>query len=341
MADKNLQELLFALCRAKGVSGREDSAVSVAAELLGEYMPVKIDSLGSVIGTMGEGDVHIMLDAHIDEIGLVVTAIENGFLKVARCGGSDARVLAAAEVTVWGKQPLFGVITSTPPHLAGDGDIKKAKKIDEIAVDIGFSQEKAVELVSLGDRITFNGPQRSLINGIASPTVDDRAGVAVILRCLEIIKDTPLNVKLSVLFSVQEETGGSGAIAASYGINADEAIAVDVSFASAPSVKKEKSGTMGKGVMIGIAPSLDFAMSGKLKDLAQSKGIAYQLEVMGGRTGTNGDDIQVSAGGCKTALLSVPIRNMHTAVETVRLEDIEAAAQLMAAYIIERSGENA
>ena len=341
MADKKLQELLFTLCRAKGVSGREESAAKVAADLLCEYMPVKTDALGSVVGTKGDGNVHIMLDAHIDEIGLVVTAVENSFLKVARCGGSDARVLAAAEVTVWGKQPLFGVVTSTPPHLAGDGDSKKAKKIDEIAIDIGMLQEKAAELVSLGDRVTFNGPQRTLINGVASPTVDDRAGVAVILRALEIIKDVALNVKLSVVFSVQEETGGSCAVAASFGINADEAIAVDVSFANAPSIKKEKSGVMGKGVMIGIAPSLDYAMSGKLRELAQSKGIAHQLEVMGGRTGTNGDDIQVGAGGCKTALLSVPIRNMHTAVETVRIEDIEAAAQLMAAYIIERSGENA
>ncbi len=335
--------LLKALCSEKGVSGAESEAAKVAAELLGKYMPVKIDALGSVTGSMGDGGVHILLDAHLDQIGLVVTAIDaDGFLKVAKCGGADKRVLAASDVTVHGKEKLFGVITSTPPHLSKPADADKASDFDEIAVDIGMNKEEASKLVSPGDRITFNGEYNELLgNRICSPSIDDRAGVAAILRCLEFIKDKKLDCRISVMFSVQEETGGSGAQAAAFAAAPDEAIAVDVSFASAPGVSAEKYASLGGGTMIGFAPSLDYAMSNKLVELAKEKNIPYQHEVMGGKTGTNCDEIQVSGKGVKTALLSVPLRNMHTACEICDLEDIENTAKLMAEYITERGGANA
>ncbi len=335
--------LLEKLCSAKGVSGAENRAAHVASELLGKYMPVKTDPLGSVMGTVGEGDVHILLDAHLDQIGLVVTAVdEDGFLKVAKCGGADIRVLAAAEVTVHGKEDIFGIITSTPPHLSKPEDSGKAKNFDEIAVDIGMKREDALKLVSPGDRITFNGGFSKLLgNRVASPSIDDRAGVAAILRCLEMLENKELNCKLSVLFSVQEETGGSGAQTGAFSACADEAIAVDVSFATAPGISSEKYASLGGGTMIGYAPSLDYGMSRMLSDIAEKNGVPNQPEVMGGKTGTNCDEIQVSGKGVKTALLSIPLRNMHTAVEVCDLEDIENTAKLMAEYIIERGGSDA
>ena len=337
------ESLLEKLCSAKGVSGAENEAAAVASELLGKYMPVRVDTLGSVTGTMGSGKVHILLDAHLDQIGLVVTAIdEDGFLKVAKCGGADIRVLAASEVTVHGREKLFGVITSTPPHLSTPEDSGKAKGFDDIAVDIGMNKENAEKLVSLGDRITFNGKFSRLSgNRVSSPSIDDRAGVAAILRCLDIIKDKEPDCKISVCFSVQEETGGSGAKTAAFASDADEAIAVDVSFASAPEVSSEKYAALGGGAMIGYAPSLDYEMSRKLSNIAKEKNIPNQPEVMGGKTGTNCDEIQVSGKGIKTALISVPLRNMHTAVEVCDLEDIENTARLMAEYIIGRSGADA
>ncbi|MBQ3007882.1 MAG: M20/M25/M40 family metallo-hydrolase [Clostridia bacterium] len=335
--------LLEKLCSAKGVSGAENGAADVAAELLGRYMPVKIDPLGSVTGTTGEGDVHILLDAHLDQIGLIVTAVdETGFLKVARCGGADIRVLAAAEVTVHGKEDIFGVITSTPPHLSKPEDSSKAKGFDEIAVDIGMKREDAIKIVSPGDRITFNGGFSKLLgNRVASPSIDDRAGVAAILRCLEMLEGKELNCRLSVMFSVQEETGGSGAQTGAFSAAADEAIAVDVSFAAAPGISGEKYASLGGGTMTGYAPSLDYEMSRRLSDIAEKKNIPAQPEVMGGKTGTNCDEIQISGRGVKTALLSIPLRNMHTAVEVCDLEDIENTAKLMAEYILERGGANA
>lgn len=338
-----ISDMLEALCSAKGVSGAESEAAKVASEMLGRFMPVTTDALGSIRGRKEGKGPFILLDAHLDQIGLIVTAIdEDGFIKFAKCGGADRRVLAAAEVTVHGKEDIFGVITSTPPHLAKPDEAAKALPFDEMAIDIGMTKEEAEKIVSLGDRITFNGEYLHLLgNRISSPSVDDRAGVASVLRCLEILEEKGADANIGVVFSVQEETGGSGAQTAAFSAQPDEAIVVDVSFAAAPSVSSEKYGALGKGAMIGYAPSLDFAMSKSLEEIAKREEIPYQLEVMGGKTGTNCDEIQVSGRGVRTALISVPLRNMHTACEVCDLEDIESTARLMAEYISERSKENA
>lgn len=336
-----LRDMLEDLCEAKGTSGKENSAGDVAAKMLSKYMKVSRDALGSVIGKKGEGK-GILLDAHIDQIGLIVTSIEDdGFLKIAKVGGADIRVFTATKVTVHGKKDIFGVITSVPPHLASSKDEGKATAFDDITIDIGMSKAEAEKIVSLGDRVTFDGPFDCLIgNRVASPSIDDRAGIVVILRCLQLLEGKN-TCPIEVMFSVQEETGGSGAVAGAFNSTSDEAIATDVSFASAPGVSKEKYASLGDGAMIGYSPALDYAMSKRLTEIANEKGIKNVPEVMGGSTGTNGDDIQISRGGIKTGLISIPIRNMHTAVEVVDLADIEACAQLMAEYILERSKDNA
>ena len=331
-----MDALLQALCAAPGVSGLEGRAAAVAASLLEKDMPAHIDALGSVTGVAEAEGPTLLLDAHIDQIGLIVTAVdETGFLKFARCGGADTRVLAAAQVTVHGKTPLPGVIISTPPHLR-KGDEKKSVDFDDLAIDIGMTQAEAQQLVTPGDRVTFDGEYLHLLGArVCAPAIDDRAGVAVILRCLQLLRGVRHGWRLAVQFSVQEETGGSGAQTATFTARPAQAIACDVSFASAPGIDKEKYAALGGGTMIGFAPSLDYEMSRRLSALAQEKGIAAQPEVMGGRTGTNCDEIQVSRGGVRTALLSVPLRNMHTACEIVDLADLEATARLMAAYIAE------
>lgn len=335
-----VREILRRLCAAKGTSGAENDAAVVASELLSEYMPVRRNALGSVCGSIGDGESSILLDAHIDQIGLIVTAVDSdGFLKVAKCGGVDIRMLAASEVTVHGKKDIRGVVTSTPPHLSSAADKEKARSLEETTIDIGMSCEEAKKIVSPGDRITFDAGFNCLIGSrVASPCIDDRAGVAAILRCLELLKGRELSCRLDVLFSVQEETGGSGAQTGAFEAAPERTIAVDVSFASAPDVSSEKYASLGKGTMIGYSPVLDRKMSVKLVEIAKKENIDFQCEVMGGRTSTNCDEIQISGAGVKTALLSIPIRNMHTAAEVCDLADIESTARLMAEYIIAEGG---
>lgn len=333
----DMLNLLKCLCSANGTSGNENAAAKTAAELLGEYMPVTVDVRGNVIGDTGVEGSKILLDAHLDQIGFTVTAIDDkGFLKVARVGGIDPIVLAASEVTVHGKSDIFGVITSTPPHLSKGSD-KKAQEISEIAIDIGMTKEEAEKAVFIGDRITMNGEIKPMLgNCVCGAALDDRCGVASILRCLEILGEKVKHLPICVMFSASEETGEGGAKVGGFNAMADEAIAVDVSFAKAPGVKDTVTATLGGGVLIGYAPSLSFEMSRELEAIAQKNNIKYQAEVMGSSTGTNADDIATAGKGTKMALFSIPQRNMHTAVEVVDLDDIEATAQLMAAYIINR-----
>ncbi len=332
-----LYDMLKALCEANGTSGDETEAAEVALNMLGKYMPVWRDTLGNVIGDTGVEGEKILLDAHLDRIGFAVTAIDDkGFLKVARVGGIDPIVLAAAEVTVHGKKDIYGVITSTPPHLSKGAD-KKAPEISDIAIDIGMSKEEAEKRVSIGDRITMLGDiKRMLGERVCGAALDDRSGVAAILRCLEILGDKVKTLPIRVMFSSCEETGSGAAKSGGFCAQANEAIAVDVSFAKAPGVKESIRAELGKGTLIGYAPSLNFDMSRKLENIAKEKGVAYQTEVMGSSTGTNADDIVTAGIGTKMALLSIPQRNMHTAAEVVDLRDIESTAQLMAAYILAR-----
>lgn len=327
-----MKELLYNLCLAAGVSGDESAVADLVQEHLSRYAHVRRDALGNVIGEADGSGTHILLDAHIDQIGLIVTDIDKtGFLRFSACGRVDLRLLSGAEVTVWGKEPLYGVISSTPPHLTDIDDAGKAKGMDKLGIDIGFCEKEARERVSLGDKVTVNSGFFELLGSkVSAAPLDNRAGAAVILRALELLKDKKHDKKVSVLFSVLEESGGRGATAAAFGIAPDEAIVVDVSFADSAGADLAR---LGSGAMIGISPVLSREVTNKLKNTADKKSIPYTLEVMRGATHTNADKISVSGKGVKTALVSVPLRYMHSAVEIVDINDIESCARLIAEHI--------
>jgi endoglucanase len=337
----NIKELCFSLSSKNGTSGDETNAAIYAKELLSEYMNAEIDTLGNVVGTMGEGDIHILLDAHIDEIGLVVRHIDDkGFLLVDKVGGPDLRVLTGAEVVVHGKKDLFGVISSVPPHLQKGDNKNDTVDLKTMAVDIGYGKEKAMELVEVGDRITLKAQQFELIGDkVVSPALDDRCCMAVILRALELTKNKLDHIKLSVLFSSQEETSGSGAKTGSFSLMPDYAIALDVGFGDDPYTDKTQTIALGKGPSIGISPTLDREFTKELKELCKDKNIPYQHDVMGGRTGTNADSINNTGRGIKTALLSVPLRYMHTGCEVASVDDLENAAKVLAEYLLKKESE--
>ena len=247
-------------------------------------------------------------------------------------------MLLASEVSVWGKKEVRGVISNLPPHLQKSGE-KKPPKIDEIAIDVGMTKAEAEKVISLGDRVTFKRNFNELVGTqVCSNVLDDRSGVASILLAVEKLKD--VDAKITVCFSSQEEVGTRGAKTVAYGKDVDEAIVVDVSFGYTPMCKKSDCGEIGKGVMIGVAPILDSAMSHKMQEIAKAKNIPYQIEVMGGgHTGTNADVITINQRGIKTSLLSIPEKYMHSPIEIVDTKDVEATADLICEYIMERVGD--
>ena len=337
---EQLKELLFALCHAPGTPGDEGVAAEQAKRALERWCnQVTIDCMGNVVAFVGNENAQrqIMLDAHLDQIGMVVTQIdENGFLHIAPCGGIDRRALPGAAVTVYGKETLPGIVCCLPPHLTED-DGSKVAPVDKMAVDLGLSRERAEELVAPGDRIVIKGAPRTLLNHrVSAPALDDRAGCAAVIEFMRFLHGKTLDCGVTVLLSTREETGGQGAQTGTFAIFPTEAIAVDVSFADQPGVAAEKCGKLGGGPMIGFAPTLDTEMREQLLRLAKAGEIPHQAEVMGGATGTNADAIGVTQTGVRTALLSIPLRYMHTTVETADLHDIANTARLLADYIHHR-----
>ncbi len=338
--DLNTKELLYKLTSAVGVSGAEESITELLADMLKEYGEVSIDKMNNVFCTFGEG-YHFLLDAHLDEIGMIVTDIsDDGFIKIAKCGGIDSRMLLSSEVSIWTESgEVEGIISTIPPHLQKDGDEKKVVEIEEVSVDIGLNKEVAKKLVSLGDRVTFKRNFTQLLGTqISASVLDDRCGIASIILALEELKD--VDAKITAMFSSQEETGMTGSKTGPFAKNVDEAIAVDVSFGYSPLCDKSECKELGKGAMIGIAPILDNEMSKSLIETAKENNIPYQLEVMGGnRTGTNADEISISESGIRTGLISIPEKYMHSPIEIVDTKDVESVAKLISAYIKKRVGE--
>ncbi len=333
----NLTDILKKLSLADGVSGLEESAGTTALEMLKEYcLDAEIDSAGNIIGSIESSSdkKRVLLDAHIDQVGFIVTAItEEGFIRVGNVGGLDMRIMPAQNVSVHGRRTIPGVIASVPPHLSGGEE--KVMAVTDVLIDTGYSKEELSTIVSPGDRITFDTPFMELQGDcIAARSMDDRCGVAAILYALELLKGKELPCNLSVLFSVQEETGENGAEMAGYSINPDVAIAVDVSFACAHGDDPVKCGKMGKGAMIGISPTLSGELSQTLISKAQEENLPWQYEIMNGTTGTNADRFSVCRGGAKTCTVSIPLRYMHTPSEIISLSDIENTGRLIAAWIM-------
>ena len=332
------KQILLDFSTVTGIAGREEQAVQLGAKLLEPYGKVSIHSQGSLLCRVWETDPaapHLLLDAHIDEIGIIITHIEeDGFLRVAGCGGMDRRILMASPVVIYGRGgPVYGVFCSTPPHLTSGKELKNPK-VDEMYVDIGCTKEQAEQRVFPGDRGTLYAPSRTLLgDACCGKALDDRAGCTAILYALELLKEDAPCCNLTVLFSSMEEVGGQGAKTAAYEVNPTHAIAVDVSFAHTPDAPRVKCGLLGEGPMVGFAPILSHAISRKLCDLAKEEAIPFQTEVMGGKTGTNADQIATTRSGVLTGLVSIPQKYMHTPLETVSVADVENTGRLLAAYV--------
>ncbi len=336
-------KLLERLCCTHGVSGREDEICKVIYDEMSNLADnVKIDHNNNVIAQMGRVDrYNIMLDAHIDQIGFIVTYIDdNGFLKVSPVGGMDYRTVQDSRFKVCTESGnITAVACCLPPHLS-DGGEDKAPDSDSIFLDTGMPKESVEKLVQLGDTVVMNVTPAELLNGrFTCCATDNRACCALLIRVAQLLKESPTNVGVTFAFTSQEETYGKGALTSAYTISPNEAIAADVSFARQGGVADHEAGALEGGAMICISPVLSRKMSYKLIDIAKDNSIPYQLEIVGGLTGTDADKISTVKSGIPTALVSIPQRNMHTAAEIISAADIENTAQLICKYIENRAGE--
>ncbi|MGC8780155.1 MAG: hypothetical protein ACP5UQ_04735 [Anaerolineae bacterium] len=333
-------EMLKKLVEADGPSGVEAPVAAVVRELASELTPeVRVDALGSVIlrkPGAANPPGRIMLAAHLDEIGLIVTKVEGGFLHVEEVGGVDARILPGQEVTVYPTGPgaeryphgLAGYIGGRPPHMLSNAERKKAIPLADLRVDLGLA---AAPMVRVGDRAVVRGPYTGLLAGrVAAKALDNRAGVAAMLGALGYLAGMRHEWDVFAVATVQEEVGLFGAMTTAFGVAPDIAIAIDVTFGATPGLKETE---MDKGPAIGWGPNMHPGIVRRLCEAGDALEIPYVQEPIPGGSGTDGWAIQVTREGIPTGLLSIPIRYMHSPVETVVLADVDRAARLLAAFI--------
>ncbi|WP_026477890.1 M42 family metallopeptidase [Alkaliphilus transvaalensis] len=335
----NTKELIQILTETPGVSGYEEEVSRVIENQLKDYCDeVRKDSLGNVIafkkGSKGTGKV--MLAAHMDEIGLMVKEIDkNGFIKFTNIGGVDQRTLLCQEVIIHGKEKVYGIIGVKPPHLTTEEERGKALSIESLMIDTGYSKEEVENLVSIGDVVTVKRQLITLQNDwVAGKALDDRVGVAALQICLKELQNYNHHVDVYCVATVQEEVGTRGAITSTFGIEPDIGIAVDVGFGKTPELSQYGTIEIGKGPALTTGPNIHPAIFNSLKETAKNAFIGYQVEIATGHTGTDAWPMQVTKSGVATGVLSIPLRYMHTSVETLSLSDVEKTGKLMAQFIM-------
>lgn len=339
----DLKAHLRELVAAHGPSGHEGPVREVIraawTPLVDEF---EQDGLGSLIGIRRANAAdenaapapRLLLAAHMDEIGMMVREIREGFLFLRAIAGFDHRIAPALPVTVYGRRELPGVIATTPPHLLNAEARREYPAWDTLMVDLGLPADEVASLVEIGDLVTPDAPLLELRNGrLAGKAFDDRACVAIISHCLHELQNMRHAWDVLAAATVQEESGLLGARTTAQMLNPQLAIALDVHFAAQPGVAEDEASKFGGGPVLTLGPNIHPAIFQRLKETASRHEIPYQMDPAPGATGTDAWAIQVARDGIPTGLIGLPILNMHSPVETLDPLDIERSGRLLAHFI--------
>ena len=339
MADQFLRDLLL----TPGTSGDEQNIQNVVRAFASTFAAeVTTDIHGNLLATVNPpGRPTILLDAHCDQIGLIVRHIDNyGFLRVNPVGGWDMQILLGQRLVVHtASGPVPGVIARKPIHLLDPDERKTVPKMKELWIDIGsVSEAETRSIVSIGDFVTPEPCLRELRNGrIAGVAMDDRTGIWVIMNALKKVAEQNPSARVVAVSAVQEEIGLRGATTSAYNVKPDIAIAVDVTHATdCPGIDQNEFGRIeiGKGPVIVRGPNANPRVVELLISNAKDNAIPYQINALGYPASNDGAAIQVSRGGCAAGLVTIPNRYMHSPVELVAESDLENAAELIAEFCL-------
>ncbi|MEM6703348.1 MAG: M42 family metallopeptidase [Acidobacteriota bacterium] len=338
--DSNAKDFLQRMLETPSPSGYERPVQDVVREYVADFADeVTTDTHGNVIVRRGDASApRVYLAGHCDQIGLLVSYVsKGGFLYMQTVGGWDPQQLVGQHVTVWAKEgPIPGVVARKAIHLLTPEERNKVVDIKSLWIDIGAKdKDEALELVRIGDPVTFELGMRELRSGLAaSPKMDNTTGVWVVIEALRRAKD--LKVCMYSVSTVQEEIGLRGARTSAFGIDPQVGIAVDVTHATdCPTISKFQEGeiNLGDGPVVFRGPNINPIVGEGLLDTAEAQEIPVQLAAVGRATPNDANAIQLTRGGVATGLVSIPNRYMHSAVETISLDDIDHAADLLSAYV--------
>jgi endoglucanase len=335
-------ELLRELCEATGIAGREERIRAIVRRELEPLVDeIQVDRLGNLLAVRrGTSGKRLVLNAHMDEIGFLVSQVEeDGWLRLVPVGGHDPRNMVAQRVRVIGKRDLDGLLYpgQKPPHLLDAADRDKAAKIPEFFVDLGMPEEQVRELVCIGSQVVIQRDFAEIGDAVSCKAMDNRLSVYVMIEAMRRTRKAGYDVY--AVATVQEEVGVRGAITSSFAIDPDVGIALDVTIAAdIPGVPSSEVVTkLGQGTAIKIMDSYSISnprMVEVLRELAEARNIRYQMEILP-RGGTDAGGIQRVRAGVPVCTISTPTRYVHTSIEMCHKQDIEASIALLAAFIEE------
>ena len=328
-------KLLAEICEVAGAPGYEQRIREI---VLREVTPlvdeIKIDNMGNVTAIKkGKEDNKVMIGAHMDEIGFIVTHIDdNGFLRFHTLGGFDPKTLTAQRVIIHGKKDLVGVMGSKPIHVMTPEERTKSPKITDYFIDLGMPKEEVEKYIEIGNPITRERKLIEMGNCVNCKSLDNRVSVFILIEMLRELKNNPYDVY--GVFTVQEEVGIRGANVATqevqpdFGFGLDTTIAFDVPGAS----PHEKITELGKGTAIKVMDSstiCDYRMVSFMKEIATKNKIKHQLEILtGGGTDTAGIQ-RFTPGGSIAGAISIPTRHIHQVIEMADKDDIRGSIDLL------------
>jgi len=338
-------QVLLDLLTARGPSGYESAPARAWLDAAGEFASVSSDVVGTPLALVEpahgfeSGAKRLLVMGHIDEIGLIVTHIDDeGYLWFRGVGGWDAQILVGQRVLLDTREgPIVGVVGKKPIHLLRDEERKKVAEIRDLHIDVGARDgEQARELVRIGDVAVIDADPAELPNGrLVSRALDNRIGSFVALEAARLVAQAGgAQWQLAAVAAVQEETTFGGSRTSAFALEPDAAIVIDVTHATdAPGIDVKEAGKheLGSGPVISRGSNLNAALFELLHETAEAEKIPFTVEASARATGTDADAVHISRGGVPTGLVSIPIRYMHSPVELVQIEDVHAAARLIAA----------
>lgn len=339
-----MDEFLLELLRSRSPTGTEHEAGGIVERYMKGFADwVKPDVLGNRIASLGNGEKTLMYAGHMDEIGFIVSYIDDdGFIFFQQLGGHDNVMLSGRRVVIMtAKGNVYGVTGKRAVHLMDAKERKEVPETHQVWIDIGAkSAEEARAAVRIGDPIVYDTTMHALNNRrCAARAFDDRAGCYCVFEAMRRIAKSALKpeYRLVSVATTQEEIGTRGAWTSAYAVNPDVAVAVDVEHATDfPSCDKRKFGSikLGAGPVISRGPNMNPKVFERLVECAEALGISYQINAESRPTGTDARVLQTTRGGVATGLIGIPLRYMHTPSEVADLEDIENSVRLLESFAL-------
>ena len=333
------KQLIISLSSLMSVTGYETRDRERLVELIGDRFDENYaDAVGNQVFIKRCGKANaprILLDAHMDEIGMFVTDIlEGGFLRVVNVGGLDTRILQAGKVVIYGKDTTFvGVVASTPPHLQKPGENKKLPEVTDLLIDTGYTKEELEGMIRIGTPVGFEPKYTELLGGnLAGKGFDNKACAACAVE--GVFRAESLAGDVYLVLSAHEETDRmGGASAAAYAIDPDYAMVIDVNLGKTPDTAKHETVAMGGGASLTYSAITNKKLTRMTAALADEAQVKYQYSVSPSHTGTNTPNVALALAGIPVVDVGLPLASMHTYNEVIRMDDCESVAEIVKLFV--------